>query len=541
MKRVPPSLIALTLLAAAGCSDSEDDPASGSQSTLELATEAIGGAEALNGLRLLRIEASGTRGIDYEGMEPTEIHDASTYTSTYTYDLSTDDLRVDMTRTPLFEAFAFFPEEIYSVVLNGDAGGLTAQAGFYPAGAMPSQHAGALRQQQRLFNPHVLLRAGLANPEAVGDGGEEDHEGRPHRILTLEDQGAELRMFVDSQTGQIAKLETMENSPLFRDVPVEVRYADWQAHGPLSFPSSVAVHAVEGLVHDEVRSVVEVEPTDVSSDAFVLPAEAGTPEIDMSALAFGRESHQVVEAFFHILFGYDPGGSVQTSELAPGVMLLGAGHNSLAALVDDRLVVLEGAVSPAHGTHIVETLAAEFPGVPISHVIQSHHHQDHSAGVRSLAAAGATVLVGPGLQSFYEAVLEAPSTIRPDALSQTDVSTAVEEVDESGTTVIAGATVTVTAYHVPQNPHAADMLITVVDTGTARFVYEADLYNAGAGFTAVVGGPESVTAALRDRGLIDASCVSPVPMTIVPSHGVAQSLEDSIIELDGLGVDTGCP
>ena len=362
------SLIAISSLSIVGCSDAEDNPnpTPAEKSPLELAVDAIGGADALTNLRLLRVEASGARRIDYEGMEPSELHDASTYTSTYVYDLSTDDMRVDMTRTPLFEAFQFFPEETYSVVLNGDVGGLTAQAGFYPAGAMPSQHTGALRRQQRLLNPHVLLRAALADPAAAGDGGEEDADGRSHRILTLTDQGAELRLFVDSETGLISKLETMENSPLFRDVPIEVRYANWQAHGALSFPSSVELHAVRGLVHEETRTAVEVEPTDVSSETFVLPTEAGMPQVDANTLAFGRDSHHVVEAFFHILFGYDPGGSVQVSELSPGVTLLGAGHNSLAVVVDDRVVVLEGAISPAHGTHIVETLAAEYPGVPIS-------------------------------------------------------------------------------------------------------------------------------------------------------------------------------
>ncbi len=50
------------------------------------------------------------------------------------------------------------------------------------------------------------------------------------------------------------------------------------------------------------------------------------------------------------------------------------------------------------------------------------------------------MVVGPGVRSFFEEVLAAPSTIRPDALSQSNVATVVEEV-------------------------AADMLITEIDTG----------------------------------------------------------------------------
>ncbi len=263
------ALIIVCMSIAAGCDDDGESQNTPEPSPLEQAVEAIGGTDALAGLSMLRIEAAGTRWIDYEGMEPSEIHDAGTYTNTYLLDLAADALRVDVTRMPLFEAFQFFPPETYSVVVNGDVGGLTAQAGFFPAGAMPSQNVGALIQQQRLFNPYLLLRTALADPTIAGDGGEADHDGRPHRILTIMDGGAEVRLFVDAETGLISKLETLENSPLFRDVPVEVRFADWQAQGPLSFPGTVALYAVEGLVQQETRSTVTLDPTDVAADASV--------------------------------------------------------------------------------------------------------------------------------------------------------------------------------------------------------------------------------------------------------------------------------
>ena len=84
------------------------------------------------------------------------------------------------------------------------------------------------------------------------------------------------------------------------------------------------------------------------------------------------------------------------------------------------------------------------------------------------------------------------------------------------------------------------MVITTIETGSETFVYEADLYNAGFGGTLVLGGPESFFAALRDLSIIDESCSSTLPLTIVPAHGVPQTLEDSLTELGALGVDVGC-
>lgn len=532
----------VVVLAALGCNpDDGGDTDTTSLSALDQAVEAMGGEDALTGLERLRISASGSRSLDYEGMTPSDLYEVTTYSSTVLHDLTTDDLRVDMTRTLLFEALQFFPEETYSMVLTGEVGGLTDQVGFFSPGALPSANVGALRQQRRLFSPHVLLRDALSDPASVVEEGEETFDGRDHRILTLTEDGVEIRLFVDADTGFISKLETLENSPVLRDVPIEVRYDDWEVHDTLAVPGKVELYTIEGLVQEEVRSAVEVEPDDVAADAFELPAEAGTPQVDSDLYAFGRLTHEVVEGFFQIWGAFTPGGAFETSELAPGVTLLASGYNSVAVEVDDSLVLLEAPLSPDHGSAIVAELDASFPGKPITHVIQSHHHQDHSGGVRSLAAAGATLVVGPGVGPFYEDILAAPSTLRPDALSQAPTSTTVEEVAEDGTRVIAGADTTITAYHLSANAHSKDMLITVVDTGDARFVYEADLYNAGFGFTVVVDGPVALMGGLRDLGIIDASCESAVPLSIIPTHGMVLTLEDSIVELQGLGYDIGCP
>ena len=98
-----------------------------------------------------------------------------------------------------------------------------------------------------------------------------------------------------------------------------------------------------------------------------------------------------------------------------------------------------------------------------------------------------------------------------------------------------------TLHHIPDNPHAEDLTLSVIDTADQRFVYISDLYNAGFGMTLVLGGPEAFYANMRSLGLIDEACAAPVPTTIVPGHGVPLPLEDSIAELAAQGIDIGCP
>ncbi|MEM7157176.1 MAG: MBL fold metallo-hydrolase [Myxococcota bacterium] len=519
----------------------ESDTSTGADgSAFDQAVDAVGGADALEALEGLQITASGTRHIDYEELEPGEIVAITNYSATYSFDVPNERFRVDKERVSLFEALQFFPPAVFSVVLDGNVGGLSAQAAFVPPGPMPSQHVGALWTQQRLLNPHFYLREGLADSSLVGEGGEEDVDGRPHRIVTFAGPGEEIRLFVDEETGFISKLETRENHLLVRDVDIEVRYADWDMRGSLAFPQAVELLSAGQVIHEETRTGVQIDPA-FEDRTFDLPREAGEPAVDEHAFEFGQQSHAALTAFFSLIAYVDEEPMFMPQPLGPGLTLLAGQTNSLAVSYDEGLILLEAPTSPAHGTNLVESLETSFPGTPITHVVQSHYHYDRSSGVRSLVAAGATAVVGHGVGEFWDEILSAESTVRPDALASADVVPVVEVVAEDATFSIGDENVSVTAYHLSDNPHSNDMLITAVELGGQRYVYVGDLYNAGFGATLVLGGPESFFAGLRSTGLIDTTCTSDVPLTIVPSHGVPLSLADSLAELQGLGVDVGCP
>jgi hypothetical protein len=98
----------------------------------------------------------------------------------------------------------------------------------------------------------------------------------------------------------------------------------------------------------------------------------------------------------------------------------------------------------------------------------------------------------------------------------------------------------ITVYGTNRDPHAADAMISVIETSGEVYVYEADLYSAGFGFTVAVGGPPALFNALRDIGVIDANCTTTLPTKIIPAHGFVQTIEESIAELVSLGVDVGC-
>ena len=507
----------------------------------KLAVEAIGGNTALTEMAHFQLEVEGNRRTNFEAPQPDGLMEASTYKATYRFDLDAGNLRVDARRTPLFESMALLGVSPYTIVLNGDVGGISDQVGFIPAGNLWSEVSGGLSTQQRLLNPHMYLREALQDESLVSDAGIKTINDREHQVVAFAGKHAEILLFVDSETGLISKLETTENHPLVRDISIEVVYSDWSQQGRISFPKRVELFTGGMSVQDEVRVAVDTNP-DFEQATFELPASASNPVVDAEALAFGEKNHQVMKAFFSMGFKYNQSTEISQSEVIPGVTLLtNSMANSLVVSHEGGLVVLEAPATPAHGDNIIAELRRSHPGAAITHLIQSHHHEDHAGGLRSFVANGATAVVGHGVGEFWSDVFAAASTIQPDTLSVADVNPAIEEIPLRGTFELDDGVVKMTAYHTPDNSHAIDMLITTVERDSQRVVFVSDLYNAGFGFTVVKGGPAAFFDNLRALRIIDQQCESDLLLTIVPAHGVAVSLADAIAELAKAGVDISCP
>jgi hypothetical protein len=103
--------------------------------------------------------------------------------------------------------------------------------------------------------------------------------------------------------------------------------------------------------------------------------------------------------------------NVASTQLAPGVVLIGGGsHNSVAVEFKDYVTVIEGPLSNQRTNAVVAEVHKLFPNKPIRYLVNTHNHFDHLGGVRGFVAEGATVITDDRNRNFYTRVVLAPQS-----------------------------------------------------------------------------------------------------------------------------------
>ena len=440
---------------------------------LEKALTGIGGEEALDELIGLTIETGGLRWVHDESFVPDSAPNLiGPFEVQINYDLVNDALRLDYTMQSIGN------ERQASEIIAGELGYLDGQsANFGPPGVsnMSSDRWASIRKHQRLLNPHLILRDIMADPDLVSEGGEVLLDGSVHHLLVVEDEVAPLTLYVNAGSGRIVKLTTLENDALRRDVPVEVFYYSWQPVGEdLFFPAELYVAHDGDIVHKEIRTSIELNP-ELDSELFEFPNEAD-PVYDEDLAARGESHHQYLQTF--AAFGFPRDGvqpNVNAEEVAPGVYhLTGGSHHSLAIEQADGIVIAEAPQDEVRSRAVIEWATETFPDKPISHVVSSHHHVDHSAGLRSYVAEGVTAVMHETAEPFFAEIFLANSTLVPDPLAENPVATTIETLSTEEPFVLADDSNSVEVYAI-ENPHAEDMVITFV--AEAGIVFVSDLYS----------------------------------------------------------------
>ncbi len=156
-------------------------------------------------------------------------------------------------------------------------------------------------------------------------------------------------------------------------------------------------------------------------------------------------------------------------------LLAGQSHHSVLVEFADHLMLIEAPQSEARTLAVIAKAKETVPNKPLTELVTTHHHFDHTAGMRAAIAEGMTVITQAGNKEWVENMARRPHTLQPDMLAKNASRLNVETVDDERE--IKDQTMTVMLYHVAGNPHSDTMLMAYIPRD--RLLIEVDAYSPG--------------------------------------------------------------
>jgi len=418
--------VAAAALLLASCAHRDD-----AQAVLQEADRAMGGAQ----LKTLRYAGSGTGATFGQAYQPGMAWPRINVTAfSRVLDYENGALREDSVRTraepngggalPLMGAgeqrASGFLRGTYAWNLSGTA-----------AAAAPLAVDG--RIHDLWTTPHGVIKAALKNKaSARSEGGK--------RVVSFAEPGRFRAAAWIGADGLVERVESVQPNPVLGDTPTVTLYSGYRDYGGVKFPTRIQ-QSQGGF------PVLDLEVKEVQANA-----------------AAGIDIPAPVQSFAE---------RVAAEKAADGVWFLaGSSHNSVLIEMADHAILVESPLYDGRASAVLAEARRLLPGKPVRWAVNSHHHFDHSGGLRTAAAAGATLVTSEQARPWFERVLATPNSINPDALAKSGRKAQVTGVN--GRRSLGDASRPVEVFLIEDSVHARGFMM--VWLPRERLLIEADAY-----------------------------------------------------------------
>jgi glyoxylase-like metal-dependent hydrolase (beta-lactamase superfamily II) len=421
--------------------------ATSEQQIVNDAAAALGGRDRVLAVKTLVLEGGGTNGNLLQDMTP-EASGQTFLVSGYrrSIDIAGGRARTEQTRTPTFAYFQGMAPQRQLTGIDGDVGYNVAANG---AATRASNAIARDRRTELLHHPLTIVRAALDPAARLTHARTEGGE----RLVDLTiANGSTCTLAIDAATRLPSRVVSLTDNANLGDVAVETSFADYRDVDGLKLPARLTLKT-----DHYTTATLQLTQQRVNADTG-----------DLAAPAAAASAAPIAGP---------PAPVVTVEEIAKGIWLLaGQSHNSAVVEFDDHLMLIEAPQSEARTLAVIAAARNLRPGKPLTQLVSTHFHSDHTGGLRAAVAEGLTVITHEGNAAFYADAIKRTHALAPDALARNPKSLRTETVGD--TRSIADHTMTVELYHLAGNPHADTLLLAYLPQ--QRVLIEADAFSPGA-------------------------------------------------------------
>ena len=342
---------------------------------------------------------------------------------------------------------------------GGGAGGFNPQTGQggirpVPGDIIQNQNTDGRTEAGAIniwLTPHGFLKGAAANNAKLsGTRGK-------NKLVSFTAFGKYTLTGTINEQNLVEHVETHIDGGLAGDTLVEGVYSDYKDFGGVKFPMHI-VQRQGGFPILEL-TVGNVEPNSSAATEF-----RGNPQRGGGIGGAGGGGRG----------GEAQGVKIQAEKIGDGIWFLNYGSpQSLLVEFKDYLVIIEGPTGDDRSMATIAEAKRMFPNKPIKYLVNTHHHFDHSGGIRTYAAEGIPIITHESHRRYYEQeIFKNAHSLNPDRLAKMPRPLMIETVKDKR--VLTDGAMTLELHLAKGNLHAEGLLVAYIPK--EKLLIQADMF-----------------------------------------------------------------
>ena len=308
------------------------------------------------------------------------------------------------------------------------------------AGPAPGPRFVADRVHQLWITPHGVVRAAMRNKATLEWRTE---GGKSLAVVAFTEPGKFAATAFINEDFLVERVESRFSDAVLGEAAAVTRYSEYRDFGSVKFPARIQQSQGGFPVLDV--TIREVQPN--------APADIALPDAVRNAAE-----------------------RVTAEKVAEGVWFVAGGsHNSVAIEMKDHLVLVEAPLNDGRSGPVIEQVRKLAPGKPIRYAINSHGHFDHSGGLRTVVAEGATLITQAGSKAYFERAFATPNRIAPDRLTRSGKKARFKAVNDK--LELSDGARSLVVHRITEGAHSDTFLMVYLPK--ERLLIEADAFTPG--------------------------------------------------------------